>query len=113
MSRTKASNLSTLIAVVFGTLCALSFSGISNIEIFGYTFNFFNFFNDCSSNVLLPVGGMFVAIYAGHILSKRILRDELTNNGTCRAPVRVLRFLMRWIAPAGIAIVLLASLGLL
>jgi hypothetical protein len=56
---------------------------------------------------------MFVAIYAGHILSKRILRDELTNNGTCRAPVRVLRFLMRWIAPAGIAIVLLASLGLL
>lgn len=112
MSRTRASNTSTLIAVVFGTLCALSFSGVSNIEVCGYTFNFFNFFNDCSSNVLLPIGGMFAAIYAGHILDKRIFRDELTNGGTIKAPVRLMRFLLRWIAPVGVAIVLLASLGI-
>lgn len=113
MSRHKACNMSTGIAVVFGVLCALSFSGVSNIHIGGYTFNFFNFFNDCSSNVLLPVGGMFVAIYAGHKLDKHIFRAQLTNNGTAKAPVRLLRFLLRWIAPAGVAIVLLASLGLL
>jgi NSS family neurotransmitter:Na+ symporter len=113
MSRTKACNLSTSIAVIFGLLCTLSFSGISNFSIFGYEFNFFNFFNDCSSNVLLPIGGMFGAIYVGHIFDKRLLRAELTNNGTVKAPVRMLRFLLRWVAPAGIAIVLLASLGLI
>ena len=56
---------------------------------------------------------MFVAIYAGHKLDKKIFRDELTNDGTLRAPVALLRFLLRWIAPAGVAIVLLASLGLI
>ncbi len=113
ISRRRACNISTGTALVFGTLCALSFSGISNITVAGHTFNFFNFFNDCSSNVLLPVGGMFVAIYAGHKLDKKIFSAQLTNNGTLRAPQKVLRFLMRWIAPTGVAVVLLASLGII
>jgi NSS family neurotransmitter:Na+ symporter len=113
MSRKKACNICTSIALVFGVLCTLSFSGVSNFEIFGYNFNFFDFFNDCSSNVLLPVGGMFGAIYVGHKLDKKIFRSQLTNNGTLRAPVALVRFLLRWVAPAGVAIVLLASLGVI
>jgi NSS family neurotransmitter:Na+ symporter len=113
MGRKKACTISTSIALVFGVLCALSFSGVSNFEIFGYTFNFFDFFNNCSSNVLLPVGGMFVAIYAGHKLDKKIFRDQLTNGGTLRAPVKLMRFLLRWVAPTGVAIVLLASIGVI
>lgn len=113
MGRKKACTISTSIALVFGVLCALSFSGVSNFEIFGYTFNFFDFFNNCSSNVLLPVGGMFVAIYAGHKLDKKIFRVQLTNGGTLRAPVKLMRFLLRWVAPTGVAIVLLASIGII
>jgi NSS family neurotransmitter:Na+ symporter len=113
MGRKKACTIATSIALVFGVLCALSFSGVSNFEIFGYTFNFFDFFNNCSSNVLLPVGGMFVAIYAGHKLDKKIFRDQLTNGGTLRAPVKLMRFLLRWVAPTGVAIVLLASIGVI
>jgi NSS family neurotransmitter:Na+ symporter len=112
-SRRKASNISTGTALVFGTLCALSFSGVSTFSVFGYTFNFFDFFNNFSSNVLLPIGGMFIAIYAGYKLDKKIFGAQLTNNGKLRAPTKLLRFLMRYIAPTGIAIVFLASIGII
>lgn len=114
MSRKKACNLSSGICAVFGVLCTLSFSGISNINIGSYTFRFFDFFNNVSSNVLLPVGGFFISIYAGRVLSRKVFNEEITNRYTLRhVPYRLIRFLLRWVCPTGIAIILLSSIGLL
>lgn len=109
ISRRKSTWLSSGIILIFGTLCALSFSGLSNIG----EFSFFNFFNDFSSNVLLPLGGIGVSVFAGWVLDKNILRNQLTNNGTAKAPVRIIRTAIRYIAPAGIAVVFASSLGLI
>lgn len=109
MSRRAATLLSTGITLVFGVLCAMSFSGVSNIG----EFSFFNFFNDFSSNVLLPLGGIGISVYVGWVLDKRILRDQLTDRATVKAPVRIIRTAIRYIAPAGIAVVFASALGMI
>ena len=42
----------------------------------------FGFFDYTSSNVLLPLGGMLISIFAGWILDRTILRRELTHPRT-------------------------------
>ncbi len=54
-----------------------------------------------TSNVLLPIGGLSIALFVGWAMSERVLRDEL---GLRHAGNRTLRVLLRYIAP--IAIVL-------
>jgi NSS family neurotransmitter:Na+ symporter len=114
MSRRKASTLCTAIALIFGTLCALSAGGFSDIHIGSFTLKFFDFFNDTSSNVLLPIGGLLVSIYVGWFLDRRVIsrvRDTITP--FYRAILTIVVFLLKFIVPIFITLVFLASLGVL
>ncbi len=112
MSRTTATTLNTALAMVLGTLCALSFGCLSDFTIFGMTI--FNLFDYVSSNVLLPVGGMVVAIFTGWFLKRSFLSDQMDNNGSFRfKALRILIFCLKFVAPAGIALVLLNSIGII
>jgi NSS family neurotransmitter:Na+ symporter len=76
--------------------------------------NFFDLFDYVSSNIFLPVGGMFISIFAGWYLDKRLLRDEITNHGTLHVPyLRFVIFILRYFAPIAIGIILFNQLGLL
>jgi len=58
-----------------------------------------------TSNVLLPIGGLAIALFAGWALPRSVLSEELrlTPRGAAR-----LRWLLRWAAPALIALTALA-----
>ena len=73
----------------------------------------FDFFDYVASNIMLPVGGMLIAIFTGWYLDKKIVRDEITNKGTLRARyLPVVIFILKYIAPVAIACILLGQLGL-
>ena len=111
MKREKATLLNTVIAVLFGTLCALSFGILSDFTIFGMTI--FDLFNYVSPNILLPLGGLGFAIFTGWFLDKKIIRKQLTNDGSVRVRVmNILLFCIRYIAPACIAVIFMYGLGL-
>ncbi len=112
MTRRNATWLNYGIAVVFGTLCALSFGSLSDITICGKTI--FDLFDFVSSNILLPIGGMTISIFVGWVLDKSIVRNEVTNNG--KISVRTLGaiiFCLRYVAPICIALVFLCGIGLI
>lgn len=112
MSRMAATTLNTALAMVLGTLCALSFGCLSDFTIFGMTI--FNLFDYVSSNVLLPVGGMVVAIFTGWFLKKSFINNQMDNNGSFRfKALWILTFCLKFVAPAGIALVLLNSIGII
>lgn len=109
MSRSRATALNTGIVMVFGVLCALSFGVMSDFKIFGMTL--FDLFDYCSSNILLPCGGILLSLFAGWMIDKKIVWQQLTNDGRLSARwVPFIRFAMRYIAPAAIFIVLVAGL---
>lgn len=112
LSRRKATVVNTAIAMVLGTLCALSFGSLSDMKIFGLTV--FNLFDYASSNVLLPIGGMVTAIFVGWFADRSFVRAQLTNGGAFRLrAMRVIIFCLKWVAPACIALVFLNAIGLL
>ena len=111
MRRTKAAAIVTVACSVVGVLCALSFGPFEGFKIFGMTL--FDFFDYAASNIMLPVGGMLISIFAGWYLDKNLVRDEVTNRGTLQARyLPVVVFILRYIAPVAIACVLLGQLGL-
>ena len=112
MSRCKATTIVIATAMILGSLCALSFGSLSGITIFNLTF--FNLFDYVSSNILLPLGGMFISIFVGYILDRTVVMKELAPNSTCRGlfGARLVVFCLRYIAPICIAAVFLYSLGI-
>ncbi len=112
MSRRKATVVSTLIAVVFGALCALSFGPLADLKIFGKTV--FDLFDYTSSNIILPFGGMVVSIFVGWFADRKFVTNQLTNEGSIKIHwMKPLIFCLKYVAPIGIALVFLNSIGII
>lgn len=110
MKRRKAAWIVTIACSVVGVFCALSFGPLSDVKLFGLSI--FDFFDYVSSNIFLPVGGMFIAIFTGWYLNRKFVKDEITNGGTVRAPYfKAFIFVLRFVAPIAIGLILLNQLG--
>lgn len=111
MSRKKATRLNTAIALVLGTLCALSFNLLSDIKLFDK--NIFDLFDYVSSNILLPAGGFILAVFVGWIMDKKIVKKQLSNHGKLNVhTMKPIIFCIRYVAPIAIALIFLYVTGL-
>ena len=74
----------------------------------------FDLFDYLSSNIILPAGGIFVALFVGWVWGFDQLKLALSNHGalTNERLVRVLFFLLRYVSPLLILVVMLKGLGL-
>lgn len=111
MPRSKAATVETSMSIFLGIFCALSFGALGDVKIFGQTI--FGLFDWTASNICLPVGGMFIALFTGWYLDRQLFRDEITNAGTVRAPYfKALIFILRYITPVAIFAIILSNFGL-
>ncbi|MEE2718255.1 MAG: sodium-dependent transporter [Planctomycetota bacterium] len=77
----------------------------------GFGQSFFDTMDLLTSNWMLPLGGLFIAIYAGWVMPERIRRAELSDlNGGLAA---TWLFLVRFVAPLLVIVVLLDKIGLI
>jgi len=116
LSRKTAVLISASIVILFGALAALSANSsglLSSVKVFGLTF--FDFFDSVSSNILLPLGGLLIAIFVGHFLNRQDIRNELSNNGFLnnQGLISTYLFLLRFITPILLLIVFLSMIGVL
>ena len=97
---------------MLGALCALSFGVLSHWTVCGLTL--FELFDYVSSNIILPLGGMFYTLFVGWWVNRTFVDSQLTNGGTLKMAAKgPLMLCMRWVAPAAILLVFLYGLGLL
>jgi len=109
ISRIPAVALVSFCIFLLGILCSLSLGLMPELSLFGK--NFFDLMDFASSNIFLPLGGFFIAIYVGWSLKKHITVRELTSDGSQKfIGLRVFYFLIRFIAPVAILIVFIAGL---
>ncbi len=112
-SRKLATIATSLLLALVGSAAALSNSLLADTKLFGKTF--FDLFDFASSNVLLPVGGLFICLFAGWRWGAAEMRSELTNRGAL-TNVRVVRLfigLVKFVTPVLVFIVLLNGLGVI
>lgn len=62
---------------------------------------------------LIPIGGLFTAIYAGWLFDRTAAEDEFTSGTTMKWFFRPWLFFVRWVVPIGILIILLQMLGVI
>ena len=112
LSRGKAARLVTGGCIVLGTLCSLSLGLGRDYTLFGMTL--FDLFDFVTAKLMLPLGGFFIALFTGWFLDKKIVREELTNQGTLRLRIYgLIIFLLKFVAPIGIAFVFINELHLI
>jgi NSS family neurotransmitter:Na+ symporter len=110
MKRGWACALLFVLCGAFGTLCSLSFGPLSGTHILGL--NLFDFADSAASNVLMVSGALVSIVLAAWVMPRKVLFGELTNGGTLRVNVRlfpVVLFLLRYVAPIGILILIASS----
>jgi NSS family neurotransmitter:Na+ symporter len=112
MGRKASTVLATILISLLGVLCSLSMGMLSSYSLFGLTF--FDLMDWISANLLLPIGGLFIAIFVGWIYGRKKVQEEIAKGGNLSGTLlTVFMFLVKFIAPIAIAIVLLNKVGLL
>jgi len=112
LRRTTAATLAGLFCFLAGIPTVLSFNawsgwyplqGIAGFE----KSTFYDLLDYLTSNILLPLAGFLIALFAGWAISKRLLAEELR---LTPAGAAVLQFMLRYVVPAGIAAAALSFL---
>ena len=86
-----------------GVFSALSFNLMSEFKLFGM--NFFDFTDFLTNQIMLPLGGIFIAVFVGWVMKKKDVLDELQiEDGII---FKSWFFVIRFVAPVMVAMVLL------
>lgn len=100
--------------IIFGLLCwvlglgtVLSFGAWEDIRLLGL--NFFEFADFLTANIMLPIGGVLIAIFVGWMMNQEMVRKELDIDSDLI--FRVWRFVLRVFSPIGILWVTLEGLA--
>ena len=78
LSRIYATNMLGVGTWVLGIFTVLSFNELSNFKIFGMTI--FDNIDFLTSKIMLPLGGLLMALFAGFIMNRAIVMSELNSN---------------------------------
>jgi len=107
VSRVHASALSGTLAWLFGIGSLLSLNVWSGATLFDKTF--FDLVEGLTSNVMLPVGGLLISVFAGWKMSRASSVEELgLGDGLL---YRSWLVLLRYVAPVGVSIIFLNAVG--
>ncbi len=112
MSRFKASVTCAVGLAAIGAPSALSGSVMADVKLFGL--NMFDLCDFMSSNLLMPIGGFSICVFAAWVFGKDRISGALSNRGLLanQGISKVYTFLVAFVTPVLVAIVLLNGLGL-
>ncbi|QMU61267.1 MAG: sodium-dependent transporter [Gammaproteobacteria bacterium] len=115
ISRAKSSIICGLVAWTVGLGTVYSFNSWKKIEVFNGTFlegkSFFDILDYLTSNIMLPLGGILICIFAAWIMSEKSRREELKIKH--EGAYKLWRILARYITPIGVILIFLHVLGIL
>lgn len=112
MTRKKAACIVTTSCIVLGVFCSLSLGIGKEYTLFGMTL--FDLFDYITAKLMMPIGGFLIAIFTGWYLDKKIVWEEITNQGKLKPIVfKTLVFLLKYFSPIAILLIFIHELGLL
>ena len=106
LGRKSATVLTGIFVWLIGIVCSLSFGPLADFKLF--SLSVFDFFDYITSNIMLPVGGLLLAVFAGWRLRRANYLDELTNSGALKIPrwlCLTVYYLVKLVAPVGILLI--------
>ncbi|WP_415895265.1 sodium-dependent transporter [Neptuniibacter sp. PT34_22] len=83
-----------------------SFNFISDFKMMG--FNVFDFLDFMTANVMLPLGGLFIAIFAGWFVTRKMAEDELAISSPLLFNAWYIA--LRYVSPVAVAVIFILNL---
>jgi len=113
-SRAKAVIFSAVGIFLFGIPSALSGSGaiFSNWKAL-YGKDFFDTLDYVTGSWMLPVAAMLSTLFIGWVMDKKITHEEFFKGTTLKKLFRPWLFLVRWVAPLAIVLIILQESGII
>lgn len=115
LKRYQATLFTGLSLWLLGLLTVFSFAGASwaalDWQLLGKPItSFFELKDYLTSAIMLPIGGLFIAIFTGWVMTERVTREELA---TSPRVFLLWRLAIRWLTPLAVIIVFLNLIGVL
>lgn len=101
----------TIVGCILATVCSLSLGEWSGYTVCGM--NIFDASDFLTAKILMPLGAFLICIFAGWIMGRKAVEDELSNHGSLRFKAAGLyMFFLKFIAPIAILLIFLNELGI-
>lgn len=113
LKRRQATLLTLMLLVLPSAGAALSLSTLSSWRVAGL--NLFDLFDYVSSNILMPLGGVLLALFTGWVWGAERLGNALSNQGRLSngGLARAISGLLKYVTPILVLAVMASGLGLL
>jgi len=104
LARVRASIYCGFATWLIGLGTVLSFNYGQNWQIFGKTF--FDCLDYLTSNIMLPLGGLMIALFVGWVMKEASVKEELAMQN--QVIYSIWLFLLRFVTPLGLVLVFLS-----
>ena len=112
LTRKRGAWLVTGFCVITGIASSWSLGMWSEYTLLGM--GCFDFLDFITAKIMLPGGGMLIALFVGWYLKRSVSYEETTNYGLQKAPYfPVYMFILKYLAPIAIALIFVNELGLI
>lgn len=102
----------TIVCGLLAIVCSLSCGAVPGLELFGMTF--LNFCDYLTGQILLPLGALFVCLFVGWYLPRKLVKEEFTNWGTLHGGLfGIFLIMVRVVCPFCITAIFLHQLGVI
>jgi len=109
ISRARSAAIAGLIAWVLGIGSVLSFNLWRDYRLFDKTY--FNIMEYVTSNIMLPLGGLLIAVFTAWLMSRKAVIEELGLGEGLLFGTWL--FVVRYVTPIGVVIIFLHAIGIL
>ena len=107
LPRHKSAMLVVGSVAVLSVISIMSYDVMSELDMGGMNFN--DVMDYFSNQVLLPVGGFLIALYAGWFMPREATRDELSSLGAIT--YGVWHFLIRFVVPPALLVIFIMGVS--
>lgn len=112
LTRPQSACIVTTLCCIIAVFCSLSMGACPDMQIMGMPV--LGFCDALTSNILLPMGALLTSILIGWFVPRHIVKDEFTNYGTVAIRIyMVWLFVIRYVCPIAITVILLHQLGVI
>ena len=91
-----------------GSIFSFNIWSGAGYQLFGKTF--FDLLDYLAANIMLPLGGLFIALFAGWFMSRESSQDEFDMHET---GYKLWRVLIRYVSPLAVILVFLNAIGMI
>lgn len=109
LSRVKSTVVFAVITLILGSLSCLGYGPLAMVKIIGM--QFLDFFDFLTNSLMMPIAALMICLLVTRCMGIKLIEEEVTLNGSSFRLRSIYRFMIRWLCPLFVVVILLSSIA--